>query len=27
LKVIGVAWGILLFAIFGLWIAEGLSII
>ncbi len=27
LKVIGIAWGVLLFAIFGLWIAEGLSII
>ena len=27
LKVIGVAWGVLLFAIFGLWIAEGLNMI
>jgi hypothetical protein len=27
LKVIGVAWGVLLFAIFGLWIAEGLNVI
>jgi len=27
LKVIGIAWGVLLFAIFGLWIAEGLNII
>ncbi|PYS01650.1 MAG: hypothetical protein DMG16_11880 [Acidobacteria bacterium] len=27
LKVIGVAWGVLLFAIFGLWIAEGLNIV
>jgi hypothetical protein len=27
LKVIGIAWGVLLFAIVSLWIAEGLSII
>jgi hypothetical protein len=27
LKVIGIAWGVLLFAIVGIWIAEGLSII
>ena len=27
LKVIGVAWGVLLLAIFGLWIAEGLNVI
>jgi hypothetical protein len=27
LKVIGIAWGVLLFAIFGLWIAQGLNII
>lgn len=27
LKVIGIAWGILLFAIFGLWIVQGLNII
>jgi hypothetical protein len=27
LKVIGIAWGVLLFAIFVLWIAEGLNII
>jgi hypothetical protein len=27
LKVIGIAWGVLLFAIFGLWIAQGLNMI
>lgn len=27
LKVIGVVWGILLLAIFGLWIAQGLNLI
>jgi hypothetical protein len=27
LKVIGIAWGVLLFAIFGLWIVQGLNII
>ena len=27
LKVIGIAWGVLLFAIFGLWIAQGLNIV
>ena len=27
LKVIGIAWGVLLFAIVGLWIAQGLNII
>ena len=27
LKVIGIVWGVLLFAIAGLWIAEGLNII
>jgi hypothetical protein len=27
LKVIGIAWGVLLFAIVSLWIAEGLNII
>ena len=27
LKVVGVVWGVLLFAIFGLWIAEGLNMI
>ena len=27
LKVVGVAWGVLLFAIFGLWIAQGLNVI
>ena len=27
LKVIGIAWGVLLLAIFGLWLAEGLNLI
>src|SRR5439155_19331203 len=27
LNVVGVAWGVLLFAIFGLWIAQGLNVI
>ena len=27
LKVIGIAWGVLLFVIAGLWVAEGLNIV